>query len=242
MATLEDLQRRVEELERKAQKTDGALQLAPHQQGPRPGWFRAARIEGTQMILDFSASQAGTSPLITVTDTAGIRRVEMGFLAANGISPQQYGLRANDSSGAPIFDSLGIIQALKILGTSSFFSGGTVGTNQSGFEVSDGQLNFSLTLDSVVMFFIMGTGKIGAGGISALITSNQDHGAGGWNLGLGTVTIANTNETPFTLVGLSNGVVTAGSHSINLQVTTGASTFTWIPQGGIMAISLGRAA
>ena len=85
-----------------------------------PGWFRAARIEGNQMLINMVDSKAGVAPRISVTDLAGITRAEMGNLASytgpNGLnSPAMYGFRANDATGNAIFDSLGLIAVLSFL-------------------------------------------------------------------------------------------------------------------------------
>ena len=98
MATLEDLDKRLQALEGQVQSTLGALSIGPQQKGPMPGWFRAARIEGNQMLINMVDSKAGVAPRISVTDLAGITRAEMGNLAAytgpNGVnSPAMYGFR-----------------------------------------------------------------------------------------------------------------------------------------------------
>jgi hypothetical protein len=53
-----------------------------------------------------------------------VTRVQIGDLAADGNSPAQIGMRVNDASGNPIFDSLGMIQAAIVVGTASFASAG----------------------------------------------------------------------------------------------------------------------
>lgn len=53
-------------------------------------------------------------------DPNGVTRAEMGNLGLNGISPQQWGFRANGPDGTPIFDSLGLIAVMSQLGQVHF--------------------------------------------------------------------------------------------------------------------------
>ncbi len=71
-----------------------------------------------------------TNPLdhgaLTQVDSNGIVRVELGNLAARGSSPAQFGLRVDDASGNPIFDTIGLFgdRVMKSLGIGN-------GNNQS---------------------------------------------------------------------------------------------------------------
>lgn len=49
-------------------------------------------------------------------DPNGFVRAEMGNLPANGVSPAQWGFRASDATGTPIFDSQGLIAVMRQLG------------------------------------------------------------------------------------------------------------------------------
>jgi hypothetical protein len=54
-------------------------------------------------------------------DPNGVTRAEMGNLAANGVSPAQWGFRASGPTGSPIFDSLGLIGVASLLCQDSAF-------------------------------------------------------------------------------------------------------------------------
>jgi hypothetical protein len=111
---IDDLKKRLDYLER------STLPLAVHQRGPIPGWLYAGQIgpgAGTKsaMHLHLDGNQPGIAPRATVTDANGTVRVEYGNLAANGVSPAQFGFRANDANSNPIFDSLGLISVMTVL-------------------------------------------------------------------------------------------------------------------------------
>ena len=68
---------------------------------------------GARMWADFGTPSAGTAPLLNVRDAGGYDRLQFGNLTASGggLSPAQYGVRVNDASGTPIFDTIGLMQA-----------------------------------------------------------------------------------------------------------------------------------
>lgn len=68
------------------------------------GSFQSAPGPGAKWTLDPNEFSA--------TDPFGAVRAEMGNLPANGISPAQWGFRANDVNGNPIFDSMGLIAVM----------------------------------------------------------------------------------------------------------------------------------
>ena len=149
---------RVADLERRLKKLEGsALQLAVNQKGPLPGYVRAVQIndvgQKSSMWMNLVGVTPGVAPYQAVTDASGTIRVEFGNLAANGISPAQEGLRANDSSGNPIFDSLGLIGVMKLLDSYDLndagYGGGGTGNQSAGtyqFPVGGGGgLTFSRT-------------------------------------------------------------------------------------------------
>lgn len=79
-------------------------------------------VSGTGQLTSAGqpASQWALSPTeFSVADPGGIVRAEMGNLGAIGISPAQWGFRANDASGNPIFDSQGLIKVATLLGAES---------------------------------------------------------------------------------------------------------------------------
>jgi len=91
----------------------------------------------------------------------------MGLLAANGNSPAQYGFRANDASGNPIFDSLGLIAVAKLLANSTLATASYVGTgvnNRVDMSVNEAQqATFTLARPASVLFLTKTTGFTSGG-------------------------------------------------------------------------------
>src|SRR5262249_2098179 len=106
---LDDLQKRMTKLE------GSTVPFAVNQKGALPGYMRAVQIndvaQKSSMWMKLDGNQPGQAPYQAVTDVAGIIRVELGNLAANGISPAQLGLRVNDANGNPILDNIGPISS-----------------------------------------------------------------------------------------------------------------------------------
>lgn len=116
------LQQVITDLQQRIKKLEGAsLPFLANQRGALPGTMRGVQIGDpglkSAMWLNLIGQLAGQAPYQAVTDAAGVVRAEIGNLAARGISPAQYGFRANDSGGNPIFDSLGVIGAATLLGS-----------------------------------------------------------------------------------------------------------------------------
>ena len=116
-------------------------------------------------VLRFWISRADTRAM--VFDDAGVSRAEMGLLAANGNSPAQYGFRANDASGNPIFDSLGLIAVAKLLANSTLATASYVGTgvnNRVDMSVNEAQqATFTLARPASVLFLTKTTGFTSGG-------------------------------------------------------------------------------
>ena len=91
---------------------------------------------GARMWMDFVSLVAGTGPLLSVNDGT-VNRVQIGNLAANGVSLAQIGIRVNDASGSPLFDSLGLIKAATIVGSynDTTLGGGNQSLSLSGWTV-----------------------------------------------------------------------------------------------------------
>src|SRR5262249_35925232 len=95
----------LEGLERRLERAGKSLKFQPQQIGPLLGYMRAVQINDpgvpSSMWMGLVGSTPGQAPYQAVTDPNGTIRVELGNLAANGISPAQYGFRANAANGVP---------------------------------------------------------------------------------------------------------------------------------------------
>src|SRR5262249_19598208 len=89
-------------------------------------------------------------------DPNGVPRAEMGNLPANGISPAQWGFRASNAAGTPIFDSLGLIATMTLLGSSLNFSQQSVTGNGSWQTVSGSTVSFTLSRAGNVLVLAAG--------------------------------------------------------------------------------------
>jgi hypothetical protein len=111
MATTDELEGRIAALEARFPKSMA---------GPIANSLNVAQIgysptAASSMFLNMIGNQPGAAPRLSVTDANKVVRAEIGNLAANGISPAQFGFRANNASGTPIFDSLGLIGVANLL-------------------------------------------------------------------------------------------------------------------------------
>lgn len=138
------LQQVIEALTLRVKALEGnTLPFAANQKGALPGTMRAVAIndrgQSGSMWINFTNAGPGLGPYLAVTDSSGVIRVELGNLAANGISPAQFGFRSNNASGTPIFDSLGLIAVMQLIASSqsqsyisATLSGPGTGTGISG--------------------------------------------------------------------------------------------------------------
>jgi hypothetical protein len=138
---------------------------------------RLARLERTNPLDSASISNGQ----LRVVDANGTTRVEMGNLAANGVSPAQLGIRANDAAGAALFDSLGTFSVMKqiaTLGSSAWTkstlagaAGPPTGISGLGGEVNISTVNFTLSRTlSVKIEFVCSAGSyLNVGGVSTNI-------------------------------------------------------------------------
>ena len=81
------------------------------------GTAGAASGSGARMWIDLKDTAQGVGPLLDVNDGT-YDRVQVGNLAANGVSPAQYGLRVNNTLGSPIMDAYGLIGAVTLAANS----------------------------------------------------------------------------------------------------------------------------
>ena len=151
------LQQKIETLERDLKDLKAvSLPFLVHQRGALPGSMRAISIGDfgmkSSMWVNLVGSVAGNAPYQAVADASGTVRVELGNLAANGISPQQFGLRANDVNGAPIFDSLGLINVMGRVGGVNV--GGGFNTSSTTFvDITSCSFTATLARQSRILTF-----------------------------------------------------------------------------------------
>jgi len=141
-------------------------------------------------VLRFWISRADTRAM--VFDDAGVSRAEMGLLDANGISPAMYGFRANDASGAPIFDSLGLISVMTLLANSTLQSAtnyvGAGSTSYADMTVNEPQqATFTLTRPTNVLLFTKNTARTSGGSgtfayTQITLTGKAPSGLGLWDV------------------------------------------------------------
>lgn len=109
-------------------------------------------VQGTLWSLNQSEFQA--------IDPSGVTRAEMGNLAQNGLSPAQWGFRANGADGVPLFDSVGVIglpkRLAEVINTSA-----VQGTNTSFADVS-GAVTSTFTLSRQSNLLVMAMGRVAA--------------------------------------------------------------------------------
>lgn len=241
MGILED---RIAKLEKQVQDLQGSLKLGPQQAGPLPGWFRAAHIEGNQMLINMTDSKAGVSPRISVTDTAGITRAEMGNLASytgpNGVnSPAMYGFRANDINGNAIFDSLGLIAVAKSLGNTTFGASSHVSTSYT--VVGGGtpaSISFALTRPGNLMVIgdiaCLTSGAVGNFANTAIFMDAVRQTQGSYNIW--GKAIADYTNAPLDAVIIN---APTGSHTVDVRMQVDAGQTGAVYGGSLFVIQLG---
>lgn len=256
MAGLED---RVKELEGKIERLLGGLRLGPQQAGPMPGWFRASRIEGNQMLINMVDSKAGVAPRISVTDTNNVTRAEMGNLASytgpNGTnSPAMYGFRANDATGNAIFDSLGLIQTMTVLINGGTQTGGPIvgvagpptGLSGVGGEITLVTGSFTLTrpgnviLLAVCTNYVLSVGPlVTAHPIYFQLDGSDDSMAYGYAPVWASPGTAETRALTTTLLKVS--ALATGSHTVNViwNSEEGANAQIFNANNALFAFQLG---
>ena len=231
---IKGLEARIKTLEK------NTLPFSMQQKGPLPGWMRAATIEASTiqspsassgqpfMRLQFAGSGAGTSPLLVVSDGT-VRRVEVGNLAVNGVSPAQYGMRVNDASGNPIFDSQGLISVMQAVGGTPQFGSDMWTGNTGGYIASPlhgTKVTFTLprTLRILALTqceYWMGT-TAQFGNLAIMIDGSLP--ASYTPIDVGGVDGFSKNVAPF----IWSASLSAGSHTFDLaaQVITGGDTLS----------------
>jgi hypothetical protein len=157
-------------------------------------------------------------------DENGVARAEMGDLAANGISPAQWGFRANAAAGSPIFDSQGLIAVMSVLG--SFTEAAVVNLTSLTPVVVNGTVTvtFSLARAANVLVTMQSTADV--------TTSGARAGASGQ------IYFDGTAHGPTARWDTANGFVlaapahfrnlAAGSHTVDFRVNVDNALCTWV--------------
>lgn len=163
-------------------------------------------------------------------DPNGISRAEMGDLLVNGVSPAQWGFRANDANGNPIFDSLGLIAAMSTLVNlnsqpSTYTTSVTTPTLIPGSTA-----NFTLARPQTLLFIWMGGCEYGAPNTA---TAFLDLVVDGVDLSNGTPSPAIQIDYPATTTGavtstaVYSASLAAGAHTVALNAfQDGTTSFT----------------
>jgi len=166
-----------------------------------------------------------TAPLLNnaaVSDLAGVPRVEIGNLPARGISPAHYGIRVNDASGNPIFDSQGIMQPVSLLGTGADASPSTI--TAATFTVIPGMsATFSLSRPAFIFFEAIVNGKTAGGAGSYSFCDLFVDGVDTYSPGLFDKLNGYTQVTD---AHFTEAQYAAGSHTIDVRIKCDAGQ-TW---------------
>ena len=119
-------------------KTGVTVELASSGVGFMAKLLLQSAMQGARFVL------YSTAALQQIFDPSGVVRVEMGNLAANGVSPAQWGMRANTAAGVAIWDSLGVIQHPTSLGHGAPFNNGYTVTSTT--DVAQPSCSFTIIL------------------------------------------------------------------------------------------------
>lgn len=188
-------------------------------------------------VISPGGSSAGISPYWAITDDAGVIRVEAGILGALGISPSQWGIRVNDASRNPIFDSFGLIAVMSQPGGSLHGSSGQTFNAPAYADITDSRLTVSPVR--------MGSWLVLAG----ITGSTSGAGPGGVAATIGLDGVAQTTQatlTQWTQSGIAvNGTfifapnLSAGSHTFSIMCSGAAALTLAISSFDIWAFRLG---
>lgn len=222
------LQNRIRKLEHDlALLKKQTLPFAANQRGAIPGAMRAVSINDQglkgSMWSNFNNSGPGLGPYTAITDTVGVIRAELGNLAANGISPAQYGFRANDATGTPIFDSLGLINVMSVAGSFTDNNADTVTSTTPVVVGGVVSVTFSLARQSRLLALCWSTARLaGAAGAFASGTIFRDGTSASttalWDKG--NVGYIQTTASQFY-------TLAAGSHTLDYRVSVDNAALTW---------------
>lgn len=170
----------------------------------------------------------GAAAQLVIDDASGTPRVELGPMPARGISPAQNGLRVNDASGNPIFDTLGLIAIVNQLGQGSF-SGPTNFTTTTPTVLTGTSLTFSLARAQRVLLTANGQGNStgNSGRIDIFLDGSTDW-AGWLTWGVSGPTVSSAFVVSDSLA--------AGSHTYDLRAFVTATPGTFTVNGALLSI------
>lgn len=172
----------------------------------------AVSLNNSPVFTSISSANPIANQIFQVSDPTGQVRLQIGNLAANGISPAQWGFRANDASGNPIFDSLGLIAVMQLPGA-SFVSTFSIGAGVTSFTLVTGSATtFSVNRNTRILALISAYFSTVGGqpGHMSMFLDGADEG--------GSATIVATVNSGSTLSGFWSGIVNQGSHTFDLRV------------------------
>lgn len=181
---------------------------------------------GARIVLDTKTDP--NNPLITVYDSTPTPRAQMGSLPTNGISPAMFGFRANDASGSPVFDSLGLISVMSQPAGSVHNQTNTYSTSSTTYvAVTGASLTVSATRSTTFLFVAATNANLigSAPGNWGYIVFNLDGTNHTTDATVATFSLATGN--PVTNAALFYSVrLSAGSHTIALyqRVDNGSVT------------------
>lgn len=239
-SVIEKLQREVAELKK------STIPVLAHQRGPTPGWQNFGQLGPgpgmkSSMHLHNDGNQAGVAPRLSVTDAVGTVRAELGNLAASGISPAQYGFRASNAAGTPIFDSLGLISVMQVLG-SVFVSTAFSTTSTTPVVITGCTTTFTPARQSRCLVVYGSSVSYGGAapnsGFNDLFLDgvNQAFGGNGPALELQFPT---TTSGAVTSSGFYTVVLSAASHTIDLRAYQNGTGTVTVQQCAISVLNLG---
>ena len=215
------LQQVITDLQQKVKKLEAAsIPFLAHQRGAIPGAMRAVQVgdpnQKSAMWVNLMGNLPGQAPYQAITDAAGVVRAELGNLAANGISPAQFGFRANNAAGTPIFDSLGLIAVMSELGHKNSATPSTYTTTTPTLVQAGGttaSITFTLARQARVLalYSILGFSATLVGLVDTFVDGVNKSSAGWPDVGFG----ANTPLT--TGVSYYSEALAVGSHTIELR-------------------------
>ena len=158
--------------------------------------------------------------------------LDIANLNANGVSPAQWGFRANDADGNPIFDSLGLIAVMKVLGSITNVSSGSQTGNGGWQGVASTAVSFNLARAATVLalgYMTLDDPTVGDTGYvlngTVLVDGAQDSSASP------VFFIPNAPGAALTVFAVKS--FSAGSHSVSLGVQQ-TNTHLWAVVGAYL--------
>lgn len=176
----------------------------------------------------------GQAANLVIDDANGVPRVELGPMPARGVSPAQTGLRVNDGNANPIFDTLGLIGVMTLLGSVTNVSQSSVTGNGSWQAVSGSTVSFSLARQTAVLVLGAATvvdPTVGDSGFNLEGTVLVDGAQSNSNGPVFAPGTASFTMTPFAVL----PTLSASSHTVSLGVNQ-TSTHLWTVIGGYVYV------